>query len=152
MNQVDKIRKGQLLYVVLEGQTNGVKTVEVIDIRINNKKDIDPDRYVDIVVRYLGSNIKSTVTFFPEDFNKIIFINENDAKEMLRKQKIQRNKNGIFSTKQECDEWTEKEHMFEKIATFFEKERNWERMKNCWYSNGCSHDFRELLKEAMELE
>ena len=152
MNQIDSIRKGQLLYVVLEGQTNGVKAVEVIDIKINNKKDVDPDRYMDIVVRYLGSNIKSTVTFFPEDFNKIIFINENDAKEMLRKQKIQRNKNGIFSTKQEYDEWTEKEHMFEKITTFFEKERNWERMKNCWYSNGCSHDFRELLKEAMELE
>ena len=56
---------------------------------INNKKDVDPDRYVDIVVRYLCSNIKSTVTFFPEDFNKIIFINENDAKEMLRKQNQQ---------------------------------------------------------------
>ena len=152
MNQIDSIRKGQLLYVVLEGQTNSVKAVEVIDIKINNKKDVDPDRYVDIVVRYLGSNIKSTVTFFPEDFNKIIFINENDAKEMLRKQKIQRNKNGIFSSKQEYDERTEKEHMFEKIATFFEKETNWERMKNCWYSNGCSHDFRELLKEAMELK
>ena len=151
MNEVDNIRKGQLLFVVFDGQTR-VRTVEVVEIRKNCEESIDPSHYKDIVVRYIGSKTNGTVAFFPEDFGKIIFTDEYDASKTLVKQINQRNKNGVFSSKQERNKQIEKEHMFEKIATFFEKERNWERMRNCWRSNGYSHDFRELLREAMELE
>lgn len=131
MNQIDKIRKGQVLYVVsTDGES--IKPTEILEVKINCEKEDNPDRYKTFVTRYVGHPTDGTVLFFPEDFGKIIFIEPYDAHQKSKKNK--------------------KEQMFEKVATFFEKERNWERMRNCWYSNGCSHDFRELLKEAMELE
>ncbi len=46
-----------------------------------------------------------------------------------------------------------KDQVFEQIATYFEKQRNWNHFKeDCWLANGRSDDFRQMLKYAMGLE
>lgn len=47
----------------------------------------------------------------------------------------------------------DKQELFEQIATYFEKQKNWNHFKeNCWLENGRSEDFRQMLKYAMGLE
>lgn len=35
------------------------------------------------------------------------------------------------------------------LSSFFEREENWHKMKECWLENGKSKDFRRLMKEAL---
>lgn len=35
------------------------------------------------------------------------------------------------------------------LSSFFEREENWHKMKECWLENGKSKDFRCLMKEAL---
>lgn len=34
------------------------------------------------------------------------------------------------------------------LSSFFEREENWHKMKECWLENGKSKDFQRLMKEA----
>ena len=38
----------------------------------------------------------------------------------------------------------------DKIASFFEKEENWNALKNCWLVDGYSEDLRKLLEKAIK--
>ena len=38
----------------------------------------------------------------------------------------------------------------DKIASFFEHEDNWHKLKSCWLEDGRSEDLRKLLKQALE--
>lgn len=131
MNQVNNIQKGQVLYVV-SADGESINPTEVLEIKTNCEKKDNPDRYKTFVTRYVGHPTAGTILFFPEDFGKIIFIEPYDAHQKSKE--------------------NQQEQMFEKIATFFEKEENWNEMKECWRCNGRSNDFRKILKEAMELE
>ena len=42
------------------------------------------------------------------------------------------------------------EIIVDKIATFFEEERNWRALKNCWLENDRSDDLRRLLYKAIK--
>lgn len=48
------------------------------------------------------------------------------------------------------------EEIIDQIASFFEKEENWLKLRECWlecwFENGYSHDFRRLLRKALEEE
>lgn len=35
------------------------------------------------------------------------------------------------------------------LSSFFEREENWHKMKECWLENGKSKDFQRLMKEAL---
>lgn len=35
------------------------------------------------------------------------------------------------------------------LSSFFEREENWHKMKECWLENGKSKDFRCLMKKAL---
>ena len=35
------------------------------------------------------------------------------------------------------------------ISSFFEREENWHKMKECWLENGKSKDFQRLMEEAI---
>ena len=46
----------------------------------------------------------------------------------------------------------DKAEMFEQIASFFEQQENWIKLKDCWISCGVSTDFRRLLAKAMDID
>lgn len=35
------------------------------------------------------------------------------------------------------------------LSSFFEREENWHKMKECWLENGKSKDFQHLMKKAL---
>ena len=35
------------------------------------------------------------------------------------------------------------------LSSFFEREENWHKMKECWLENGKSKDFQRLMEEAI---
>ena len=40
--------------------------------------------------------------------------------------------------------------LVDKIASFFEREENWEALRNCWLENNRSDDLRKLLQKALK--
>lgn len=40
--------------------------------------------------------------------------------------------------------------LVDKIASFFEREENWDALKRCWLENGRSDDLRRLLTKALK--
>lgn len=40
--------------------------------------------------------------------------------------------------------------LVDKIASFFEREENWEALRNCWLENDRSDDLRKLLQKALK--
>ena len=47
-------------------------------------------------------------------------------------------------------EKNKKEWISEKIASFLERDDNWEELKACWLIDGRSDDLRALLRRALE--
>lgn len=45
---------------------------------------------------------------------------------------------------------TAEDEIIDQIASFFEKKDNWLKLRDCWLENGYSHDFRRLLRKALE--
>ena len=41
------------------------------------------------------------------------------------------------------------EKIVDKIATYFEKRENWNRLKDAWLENDKSYDLRILLRESL---
>ena len=41
-------------------------------------------------------------------------------------------------------------NLVDKIASFFEKEENWEALRNCWLENDRSDDLRALLRKSLK--
>lgn len=41
------------------------------------------------------------------------------------------------------------EDLIDKIATYFEQDKNWTRLKDVWSWNGRSDDLRRMLKESL---
>lgn len=42
------------------------------------------------------------------------------------------------------------EELVDKIASFFEEEKNWKALNRCWIYNGRSDDLRSLLRKAIK--
>ena len=43
-----------------------------------------------------------------------------------------------------------KDELVDKIASFFEKEENWKKLKECWFAGDKSDDLRNLLYKSLE--
>lgn len=76
------IVKGQILYVISEDNTT-IKKTKVADVIQRYDKSEEPNRYLDICTKYLDSTTTGTVVFRPEDFGKIIFHSEIEAKNKM---------------------------------------------------------------------
>lgn len=69
---MNNIEVGQKLFIRVEG-SNSLKIVMVIGIYRDCSEQDDPKRYMRIVTRDPSRECSGTVTFFPEDFGKVIF-------------------------------------------------------------------------------
>ena len=85
-----------------------------------------------------GKCLEDTIQLTQELYKYIIYLYshinqlEKDKKYLLA-QNLKRN---------DCN-------LVNKIASFFEKEENWKKLKNCWLENDRSDDLRKLLHKAI---
>lgn len=72
---MENLKKDEILYVLMPNKT--IKTARILEIiREEGKagnKELNPNYYMKIVVRYDDSVSDGTVTFYPNDMNEIIF-------------------------------------------------------------------------------
>lgn len=72
---MDKFKKGQIIYILMPNGT--FKKAKILEIEKEDgkfgDKELNPDYYMRLVSRYLDCKTNGTVSFYPMDFEKIVF-------------------------------------------------------------------------------
>ena len=84
---IDSIRAGCVLYVVSQ-DGRSVKATEVLKVITHCDREKDPEGYKSFVTRYISGTTNGTVTFYPNDFEKIIFADARSAHKKRKEKKM----------------------------------------------------------------